>query len=347
VPSPGRLGAALAIPVAGILYVIGRDLYDGYRGRLKPSPPSARSRCRCPHPTLPTAPTGWRAPWMPPAGGPVVRDRRCPTNSVAMATAVSLASSIVYRQPAVIPLGWDHRVAGAPVPLHGVRLSDSDPSIGSLSSAPRRIELGTLGRPCGLGVHSRASEKPSLRVRRHAHSSLVLRCAVAIALKADGEVQARAAWLAPLVGADALGSQPGGLSDPAGPHRGAFASDDPFQDGPLGGSWNPSQLARASGSASSAAPRSSGSTSSWTAASPAGASRPAAVSRWMRCLFALDQRLPRFRGVTSSWERSASSASPSSATGTCATPTTACASTCRAPSSTGCWSPPCSGPSRP
>jgi RsiW-degrading membrane proteinase PrsW (M82 family) len=26
----------------------------------------------------------------------------------------------------------------------------------------------------------------------------------------------------------------------------------------------------------------------------------------MRCLFALDQRLPRFRGVTSSWERSAS-----------------------------------------
>jgi hypothetical protein len=29
VPSPGRLGAALlAIPVAGILHVIGRDLYD-------------------------------------------------------------------------------------------------------------------------------------------------------------------------------------------------------------------------------------------------------------------------------------------------------------------------------
>jgi hypothetical protein len=35
----GRLGAALlAIPVAGILHVIGRDLYDGYRGRLKPEP---------------------------------------------------------------------------------------------------------------------------------------------------------------------------------------------------------------------------------------------------------------------------------------------------------------------
>ena len=57
--------------------------------------------------------------------------------------------------------------------------------------------------------------------------------------------------MAPLIGADALGSQPGGLSDPAGPRRGAFGSDDPFQDGPLGGSWNPSQLARAFGSASS------------------------------------------------------------------------------------------------
>jgi hypothetical protein len=32
------LGALLAIPVAGILHVIGRDLYDGYRGRIKPEP---------------------------------------------------------------------------------------------------------------------------------------------------------------------------------------------------------------------------------------------------------------------------------------------------------------------
>jgi len=31
----GFLGALLAIPVAGILHVIGRDLYDGYRGQLK------------------------------------------------------------------------------------------------------------------------------------------------------------------------------------------------------------------------------------------------------------------------------------------------------------------------
>jgi hypothetical protein len=28
----------LAIPVAGVLHVIGRDLYDGYRGRPKPDP---------------------------------------------------------------------------------------------------------------------------------------------------------------------------------------------------------------------------------------------------------------------------------------------------------------------
>jgi predicted PurR-regulated permease PerM len=34
----GFLGALLAIPIAGILHVIGRDLYDGYRGQLKPEP---------------------------------------------------------------------------------------------------------------------------------------------------------------------------------------------------------------------------------------------------------------------------------------------------------------------
>jgi predicted PurR-regulated permease PerM len=34
----GFLGALLAIPVAGVLHVIGRDLYDSYHGRLKPEP---------------------------------------------------------------------------------------------------------------------------------------------------------------------------------------------------------------------------------------------------------------------------------------------------------------------
>jgi hypothetical protein len=65
VPSPGRLGAALlAIPVAGILHVIGRDLYDGYRGRLKTEPAIGQEEVPMSSPTLPTAPTGWRAPWI-------------------------------------------------------------------------------------------------------------------------------------------------------------------------------------------------------------------------------------------------------------------------------------------
>jgi predicted PurR-regulated permease PerM len=34
----GFLGALLAIPVAGVLHVIGRDLYDGYQGRPKSEP---------------------------------------------------------------------------------------------------------------------------------------------------------------------------------------------------------------------------------------------------------------------------------------------------------------------
>jgi predicted PurR-regulated permease PerM len=34
----GFLGALLAIPIAGVLSVISRDIYDSYRGRLKPEP---------------------------------------------------------------------------------------------------------------------------------------------------------------------------------------------------------------------------------------------------------------------------------------------------------------------
>jgi predicted PurR-regulated permease PerM len=34
----GFLGALLAIPVAGVLHGIGRDRYDGYRGRRKQDP---------------------------------------------------------------------------------------------------------------------------------------------------------------------------------------------------------------------------------------------------------------------------------------------------------------------
>jgi hypothetical protein len=50
----GRLGAALlAIPVAGILHVIGRDLYDGYRGRLKTEPTIGQEEVPMPSPDAP------------------------------------------------------------------------------------------------------------------------------------------------------------------------------------------------------------------------------------------------------------------------------------------------------
>ena len=40
----GFLGALLAIPVAGVLHVIGRDVYDSYHGRLKAEPTTRRRR---------------------------------------------------------------------------------------------------------------------------------------------------------------------------------------------------------------------------------------------------------------------------------------------------------------
>jgi hypothetical protein len=65
----GFLGALLAIPVAGILHVIGGDLYDGYQGRLKPEPtigqqevplssPDAPDRANEPPPTVTAADGG-------------------------------------------------------------------------------------------------------------------------------------------------------------------------------------------------------------------------------------------------------------------------------------------------
>ena len=93
-PSPGRLGAALAIPVAGILQVIGRDLYGGYRGRLKTEPAIGQEEVPMSSLDAPDRADGMAGTVDTP-GGPVVRDRRYPTNSVAIATAVSPASSMV------------------------------------------------------------------------------------------------------------------------------------------------------------------------------------------------------------------------------------------------------------
>jgi predicted PurR-regulated permease PerM len=50
----GFLGALLAIPVAGIVHVIGRDLYDGYRGRLKPEPTVGADEIPASSPRAPT-----------------------------------------------------------------------------------------------------------------------------------------------------------------------------------------------------------------------------------------------------------------------------------------------------
>jgi predicted PurR-regulated permease PerM len=49
----GFLGALLAIPVAGVLHVIGRDLYDGYHGRLKPDPTIGTDEIPVPQPPPP------------------------------------------------------------------------------------------------------------------------------------------------------------------------------------------------------------------------------------------------------------------------------------------------------
>jgi len=46
----GFLGALLAIPVAGVIHVIGRDLYDGYRGQIKPEPTTGSDQFPVSHP---------------------------------------------------------------------------------------------------------------------------------------------------------------------------------------------------------------------------------------------------------------------------------------------------------
>ena len=132
--------------------------------------------------------------------------------------------------------GWDHRVAGAPVPLHGVRLTDSDRRW-ALSSAPRRLSKGRLAGPADSGVHSRASEKPGCRCAAMLAFGWVLRCAVAIALKADREVQTRGRPVG-ATGWPGCPGQPAWRSQrPGWPASVGVGSDDPFQDGPLGRSW--------------------------------------------------------------------------------------------------------------
>jgi predicted PurR-regulated permease PerM len=49
----GFLGALLAIPVAGVLSVIGRDLWDSYQGRPKPEPTIGQDRVPVSSPDAP------------------------------------------------------------------------------------------------------------------------------------------------------------------------------------------------------------------------------------------------------------------------------------------------------
>ncbi|MFL6295702.1 MAG: AI-2E family transporter [Actinomycetes bacterium] len=58
----GFLGALFAIPVAGILHVIGRDPMTATGASSRPSPPSGSNGCRCRPPPPPTAPTRRRHP---------------------------------------------------------------------------------------------------------------------------------------------------------------------------------------------------------------------------------------------------------------------------------------------
>ncbi|HSO53687.1 MAG TPA: AI-2E family transporter, partial [Actinomycetes bacterium] len=51
----GFLGALLAIPVAGVLSVIGRDLYDSYQGRPKPEPTIGQDQVPLSSPDSPTS----------------------------------------------------------------------------------------------------------------------------------------------------------------------------------------------------------------------------------------------------------------------------------------------------
>jgi hypothetical protein len=61
----GFLGALLAIPVAGVLHVIGRDLYDGYRGRLKPEPTTGTDQIPVSQPRPPLEPGEQTSPTSP------------------------------------------------------------------------------------------------------------------------------------------------------------------------------------------------------------------------------------------------------------------------------------------
>jgi predicted PurR-regulated permease PerM len=77
----GFLGALFAIPVAGILHVIGRDLYDGYRGQLKTEPTIGQQRVPMSSPAAPDRPDEAPPPTLETPERTSRRDQRSTTRS--------------------------------------------------------------------------------------------------------------------------------------------------------------------------------------------------------------------------------------------------------------------------
>jgi predicted PurR-regulated permease PerM len=77
----GFLGALFAIPVAGILHVIGRDLYDGYRGQLKTEPTIGQQRVPMSSPAVPDRPDEAPPPTLDTPERTSRRDQRSTTRS--------------------------------------------------------------------------------------------------------------------------------------------------------------------------------------------------------------------------------------------------------------------------
>jgi predicted PurR-regulated permease PerM len=77
----GFLGALFAIPVAGILHVIGRDLYDGYRGQLKTEPTIGQQQVPMSSPAAPDRPDEAPPPTLDTPERTSRRDQRSTTRS--------------------------------------------------------------------------------------------------------------------------------------------------------------------------------------------------------------------------------------------------------------------------
>jgi predicted PurR-regulated permease PerM len=77
----GFLGALFAIPVAGILHVIGRDLYDGYRGQLKTEPTIGQQQVPMSSPAVPDRPDQAPPPTLDTPERTSRRDQRSTTRS--------------------------------------------------------------------------------------------------------------------------------------------------------------------------------------------------------------------------------------------------------------------------